>query len=89
MNARTSAWLAWTLAGLSFAIFLVGFVLYLLVSVALASSGPGADLSVGGALVFSPLLPFSLVGALIASGRPGNPIGWICLTVGLLSIINV
>ena len=27
---------------------------------------------------------FPLVGALIASGRPENPIGWLCLTIGLL-----
>jgi hypothetical protein len=89
MNPRTSAWLAWSLAGLSFAMFLAGFVLFLLANAALASASWGADLSVGGVLVFSPLLAFSLVGALIASGRPGNPIGWICLTVGLLSMLRV
>lgn len=89
MNARTSAWLAWSLSGLSFAMFLGGFVLYLLVGAALASASRSADLSVGGVLAFSPLLAFSLVGALIASGRPGNPIGWICLAVGLLSMLRV
>src|SRR5215216_4284809 len=31
-----------------------------------------------------PFLAFPLVGALIASKRPHNPIGWICLAVGLL-----
>jgi hypothetical protein len=36
-------------------------------------------------LLFSvPFLAFPLVGALIASRRPHNPIGWICLAVGLL-----
>ena len=31
-----------------------------------------------------PFLAFPVVGALIASKRPENPIGWICLIVGLL-----
>jgi hypothetical protein len=35
-------------------------------------------------LVSVPFLAFPLVGALIASRRPRNPIGWICLAVGLL-----
>jgi hypothetical protein len=30
-----------------------------------------------------PFLAFPLVGALIASRRPENPIGWICLIAGL------
>jgi len=40
--------------------------------------------TVGEVLGFMPLLAFPLVGALIASKRPHNPIGWICLAVGLL-----
>ena len=31
-----------------------------------------------------PFLAFPLVGALIASRRPNNPIGWLCLAVGIL-----
>jgi hypothetical protein len=38
-------------------------------------------------LVSVPLLAFPLVGALIASRRPRNPIGWICLADGLLLIL--
>jgi hypothetical protein len=38
---------------------------------------------VGVLLVYLPFLAFPIVGALIASRRPGNPIEWICLTVGL------
>ena len=33
-------------------------------------------------LIFVPFLAFPLVGALIASRRPHNPIGWICLADG-------
>ena len=34
-----------------------------------------------------PFLAFPLVGALIASKRPKNPIGWICLAVGIIWMI--
>jgi hypothetical protein len=34
-----------------------------------------------------PFLAFPIVGALIASRRPHNPIGWICLTVGFLFLL--
>src|SRR5215211_4540247 len=34
-------------------------------------------------VLFLPFLAFPLVGALIASRRPENPIGWICLVSGL------
>jgi hypothetical protein len=36
-----------------------------------------------------PFLPFPLVGALIASRRSSNPIGWICLAVSLLWMLNL
>jgi hypothetical protein len=35
-----------------------------------------------------PFLPFLIVGALIASRRPKNPIGWISLAVGILWMLN-
>ena len=38
---------------------------------------------IGGLVIFLPFLAFPLVGALIASKRPQNPIGWICLAAGL------
>jgi hypothetical protein len=43
-----------------------------------------ADVSVGGLVWGALLLTFPLVGALIASRRPKNAVGWLCLTVGLL-----
>ena len=33
-----------------------------------------------------PFLAFPIVGALVASKRPENPIGWICLVSGLFSM---
>ena len=35
-----------------------------------------------------PFLAFPLVGAMIASRRPENPIGWICLAVGFFWMLN-
>ena len=43
-----------------------------------------ADLTTGGLLASGLFLVFSLVGALIASRRPENPIGWLCLADGFL-----
>ena len=36
-----------------------------------------------------PFLAFPLVGALIASKRPENPIGWICLAVGIFWMVSL
>jgi hypothetical protein len=88
MSTRASAWLAWSLAALSVAMFLASAALYFLDRSA-QSPGywvtPGAV--IGELLGFVPFLAFvafPLVGALIASRHPGNPIGWICLVAGLL-----
>jgi hypothetical protein len=83
MMRRAFFWLAWSLAGISFAMYAAGFVFaYLTLGVAdpveQASSG-----GFGGLLVYLPFLAFPIVGALIASRRPKNPIGWICLVSGL------
>ena len=83
MNTRAAFLLAWSLAGISGAMYAGGFVFaFLTLGVAdpvkQASSG-----GLGGLLVFLPFLAFPIVGALIASQRPWNPIGWICLVSGL------
>jgi hypothetical protein len=49
-----------------------------------APSGLATSRSIIDLLVSVPFLAFPLVGALIASRRPRNPIGWICLAFGLL-----
>jgi hypothetical protein len=36
-----------------------------------------------------PFLPFPIVGALIASRRPRNPIGWICLAAGITWMLGM
>ena len=47
-----------------------------------------ADLGVGSMVGGALFLAFPLVGALIASRRPKNAVGWLCLTVGLLWMLG-
>ena len=81
MSARVGAWSAWSLCSLSVALAAASLILGLfngrtLGEIFTAWSGP----SIG---AFATLIvSFSVVGALIASHRPKNPIGWIFLAVG-------
>jgi hypothetical protein len=84
MSHRTAAWLVWSLAALSVAMFIASAALLVLARSAPDPGNLGTRLTVSGLLVYVPFLAFPLVGALIASRRPHNPIGWICLAVGLL-----
>ena len=83
MSTRT-AWLAWSLAALSVTMFVANVVLYFLAPSVHSTSNWGTVGTVSDTLVFASFLAFPIVGALIASKRPHNPVGWICLAVGLL-----
>jgi hypothetical protein len=68
--------------------FVAGAILTILsLYVAAPAAQPSSDWGSGGAigdlLILAPFLAFTIVGALIASRRPENPIGWICLLAGL------
>jgi hypothetical protein len=69
--------LAWTLCGVAAVIVLLVWTLRLLI--AGASHNVPADLEAGAGDIVWPLviLGFAFVGALVASRRPDNPIGWI------------
>ncbi len=84
LGSRAAAWLAWSLAGLSVAMFLASVVLWILAGSAQLPSALGASVILIDMLVSVPVLAFPVVGALIVSRRPRNPIGWICLANGLL-----
>ncbi len=87
MSRRATFWPAWSLAALSTAMFVAGGVLYVL---ARSAQSPGHWLTVvtiSEILSFVPFLAFPLVGALVVSRRPRNPIGWICLADGLLWMV--
>ncbi|MFL6010037.1 MAG: hypothetical protein ACJ73Z_10390 [Rubrobacteraceae bacterium] len=83
MNTRTATWLAWALAGLTLTMFGASVVLFVL---ARSAHVPGSwkSSTVGDVVLFMSYTVFPVVGALIASRRPRNPIGWICLADGLL-----
>ncbi len=86
LSTRTAAWLAWSLAALSFAAAVAGVVLQVLTEAAQeeAPISPVLGRAIIDQLAVAPFLAFPLVGALVASRRPRNPIGWLCLTDGFL-----
>jgi hypothetical protein len=84
VNTRTSALIAWSLACLTLAMFIATIPLWFLARSADLPSNWRADLGVGGLVGGAFFLAFPLVGALIASRRPKNAVGWLCLAVGLL-----
>jgi hypothetical protein len=84
---RAAAWLAWSLAALSVAMFVATVVLDVLTRTV---RSPGNTTTLGTfseTASFVLFLTFPIVGALIASRRPRNPIGWICLADGLLWMV--
>ena len=84
LSARVASWPAWSLCGLSVALFVGSVPLFVLARSAHVPSSWDADLTTAGLLASGLFLVFPLVGALIASRRPENPIGWLCLADGFL-----
>jgi hypothetical protein len=81
MRARVAAWMAWSLCALCVVLAAASPILGLLNERTLGeifTAGSGPSIVALTTLIVS----FSVVGALIASHRPENPIGWIFLTVG-------
>jgi hypothetical protein len=88
VSTRVASWLAWSLCGLSVAVFVGSVPLFVLARSAEVPSGWNADLTPVGLLGSGLFLVFPLVGALIASRRPENPIGWLFLADGFLWMIT-
>jgi hypothetical protein len=81
MSSLTATWLVWTACLLCVTLLAVSGVLLLL-------NGPSEGSSTWGTEYNNFIFPvvvlaFALVGALVASRLPGNPIGWVCLIIGL------
>jgi hypothetical protein len=88
MSARVAAWLAWSLCALCVALAVAGLILALLNGLTLgeiflAWSGPSV------ATLLTQIVSFSVVGALIASHRPENSIGWLFLAAALFYGIQI
>jgi hypothetical protein len=80
MSPRTASRIAWAACALSLALALGALAL-----VALNRDTPGTTGSTIGDAIFAiAVLTFPTVGALVASRRPANPIGWIFVGVGFL-----
>ncbi len=86
--AKTAAGFAWSLAGLSLAMFVVGLTLYTAVLSGQVSSSWGTG-GIGTQLIFAPFLAFSVVGALVVSRHPKNPVGWICAVDGFVWMLAI
>jgi hypothetical protein len=84
MSHRSASWLAWSLAALSMVMFLASIALDVLARSVPVPSSLGAGRTIVDLLTSVPILAFPVVGALIVSRRPYNPIGWICLAEGFL-----
>jgi hypothetical protein len=88
-NSRAAAWLAWSLVALSVALLVSGLVLSRVARSAVPDPsfvGETDDASVVVNLVT--LLPFSVVGAIIAARQPRNAIGWLFCGVGVTLGLN-
>src|SRR5919112_140150 len=83
-NSRAAVLLAWSLACLTLAMFVATIPLWFLARSTDLPSSWRADLGVGGLVGGAFFMAFPLVGALIASKRLKNAVGWLCLAVGLL-----
>src|SRR3712207_1422529 len=89
MSTRAASWLAWSLCALCVALTVASLILGLLNGRTLGeifmASAPGPSI----VAFATEIVSFSVVGALIASHRPENLIGWIfcfaALFQGLLS----
>jgi hypothetical protein len=89
MSARAISWLAWTLAALAVVLFVVAVALHIATlpvrpPSSWGTGGPSAPL-----WAIVPFLPFPIVGGLIASRRPENPIGWTCLAAGIAWMLGM
>ena len=84
ISTRAASLLAWSLAGLCVAMFVAVGVLDFLAGSARFPDNSTIVGIIGEAVTFVLFLAFPIVGALVASRRPRNPIGWICLADGLL-----
>ena len=89
MSVRATKWLAFSLAALCGGLFLVALAM----QIATLPVRPPSSWGTGGLSTpfwaILPFLPFPIVDALIASRRPRNPIGWICLAAGITWMLGM
>jgi len=82
MSTRAATRLAWSLCLVCVVLLVASLVLLFLSGGATMSTGTWGTANMAFILPVV-ILAFTLVGTLVSSRLPGNPIGWICLTIGL------
>src|SRR5215203_358561 len=83
MSTRTASWLAWSLWGLSLALTVVALLL-----LALNLSQPHTHIVDNWLDSTLNAVFFSTMGAIVASRRPENPVGWLLCLYGLAQSIS-
>lgn len=85
MTEQTARRLSWSIAVVSFMVVMIGLVISI---DAQSVSGQGVTFS---HQFFTPLLTitYCVVGALVASRHPRNPIGWMFCAIGFFSALNM
>jgi hypothetical protein len=85
MSRRTAAWLAWSVWAVCVVLITLALLLDFLTGEVMPAGVPGERPGLGFAAVTGVLsLAFPMVGALIASRLPSNPIGWIFCGMGAI-----
>jgi hypothetical protein len=88
-STRAAAWLAWSLVALSLVLLLGGIALSRAASSTVPDLPFGGETDDGSVIAnLVTLLPFSVVGAIIASRQPRNTIGWLLCSVGVTIGLN-
>jgi hypothetical protein len=85
VNGRVLRWIAYAVAALAIGLTAAGFVCFVAITLHDGQFAIGANGTGGFVLGFT----FPIVGAIVASRRPQNPIGWIYLAIGLSQGLNV
>ena len=89
MGTRAPTWMAWSLMALSVALLVGGFALSRAASSTVSDRPFGGETDDSSVVVnLVTLLPFSVVGAIIASRHPRNAIGWLFCSVGVTIGLN-
>jgi len=88
-STRAFSWLAWSLAAISMGMCLVSVALFIATLPVQHSASWGTGGLSTPFYAILPFLPFTIVGAVVASRRPTNPVGWISLAVGTLWMLNM